>query len=210
MPEPQANPAKSLCDEILTQARRDAEEITQCAREQAGLVADGARAEVERSRGERLRLAQAEAARRREAILATVPIERARLDSARHEALLESIHQEVRSQLVARQGFDYEQSLISLSVSAIARMAGDTFTIKLSAADAAAMGQRLRDGVGRRLNRAITVSEDAAIGEGGVLIQGDDGHQLWDNRFLARLERLWPQLRQQIAIRTGLLEAHNE
>ena len=30
--------------------------------------------------------------------------------------------------------------------------------------------------------------------------------EIWDNRLLSRLERLWPELRRQIAIRTSLVE----
>jgi vacuolar-type H+-ATPase subunit E/Vma4 len=40
---------------------------------------------------------------------------------------------------------------------------------------------------------------------GGVIVHDAAGRQVWDNRLAPRLERLWPELRRQLAAQTGLL-----
>ena len=51
----------------------------------------------------------------------------------------------------------------------------------------------------------LTISTDAAITDGGLILQDAEERHLWDNRLSARLGRLWPELRRQIAIRTSLV-----
>ena len=51
----------------------------------------------------------------------------------------------------------------------------------------------------------IAIVADAAMTDGGAIVQDAVGGQVWDNRLLARLARLWPELRRQIAVRAGLV-----
>jgi len=46
---------------------------------------------------------------------------------------------------------------------------------------------------------------DPAVDEGGVVVESASGRQRWDNRLEARLARLWPELRRQVAGRAGWL-----
>ena len=81
------------------------------AREQdAEVILTNAAAEADRLRKERLDQARAEASRRSELILATVSVETGRLRAARVEALLESVREEARRRLQAREGFDYQRN----------------------------------------------------------------------------------------------------
>ncbi len=202
-----ANPEEILAEEILAEARRENEQIICRARQEAKALLAKASDETGKMQEERLNRARAEASRRKELILATVPVEVGRMRSARIEALLQSIHEDVRRRLIACDGFDYRETVIALATEAISRMEGDSFVVKLSAADHAALGEGLTEDIARRVGRSpltITISEEPKIKENGLIIQDIEGRQWWDNRLSARLERLWPELRRQIAFGTFL------
>lgn len=201
------NAPEMLREEILADARREREEILRRAREEAEALLVNAALEADKFKQERLNQARAEATRRKELILATVPVEAGRLRAARVEELLECVHDDVRRRLGARVGFDYRESVARLAEEAIQQMRGNGFMVKLSAADHAAFGDELAKDFVRRFGQSLTlaISNDAALEEGGAIIEDTEGRQLWDNRLLARLERLWPELRRQIAVQTGLV-----
>ncbi len=195
-----------LCAEILADAQRQSEEILQRAKTEAETTLAAASAEAEKIRHERREQAQAEAARRKELILATVAVETGRLRSARVEMLLESVRETIRRRLQAR-NFDARETILALAAEAVRRMPGNDFVLKISAADHAAFGDGLAAEIAQRVGRSplnLVISADPAITDSGVIIQTADGFQFWDNRLLSRLERLWPELRRQIALRTGL------
>ena len=199
-----------LCAEILADAKRQSEEILQRAKTEAETTLAAASAEAEKIRRERRDQAQVEAARRKELILATVAVETGRLRSARVEALLESVREEIHRRLLAR-NFDACETIIALAAEAIRRMPGNDFVLKISAADHAAFGDGLAGEIARRVGRPplnLTMTADSAISDSGVIVQTADGFQFWDNRLLSRLERLWPELRRQIAMQTSLVSEH--
>jgi vacuolar-type H+-ATPase subunit E/Vma4 len=39
----------------------------------------------------------------------------------------------------------------------------------------------------------------------GVIVEDAEGRQMWDNRFLKRLERMWPELRRHIAVQVSFV-----
>lgn len=205
---PNQDSAEILCGEILADARRQSEEIIRQARQEAEALLAKATADAAKLRQERLAQVRAEAARRKELILATVPVEAGRLRAARVEELLESVHNEVRRRLSARDGFDYRESMATLAAEAIKQMHGNSFNVKLSAADRAAFGGGLTEDIVCRAGRSslnITVSNDPTLTGGGPIIEDAEGRQVIDNRLLERLERLWPELRRQIAVQAGLV-----
>jgi vacuolar-type H+-ATPase subunit E/Vma4 len=202
-----SNSPELLSREILADARRESEEILQLAQRQAeGLLAKAA-AEAEQIRREQLAQAQAEAARRRELILATVAVEAGRQRAARIETLLQSIRETTRQKLLARDGFDYRESIIALAAEALRWLSGDAFVVKLSPTDRAALGSSVAEEIRQRAGRslAIALADGPTIKDGGAIIEDRDGRQVWDNRFSSRLERLWPELRRQIAVATSLV-----
>ncbi len=209
MAAPSQNSPQALCAAILAEARRESEEILRRAQQEAEALRAKAKAEADTARQERLNLARAEAARRKDLILATVPVEANRMRAARIEALLQSIFAEIRRRLLERDGFDYRDTLIALAVEAISRMAGEAFVVKLSPADHAALGEGLAGEIAQGLRPSqplsITLADEPAITEGGLILQDAGGFQIWDNRLPVRLERLWPELRRQIAVHTSLL-----
>lgn len=209
MTTPAQNSPDVLCAEILAEARRESEEILRRAKTEAASLLADASAEAEKIQRERREQAQAEAARRNEMILATVAVETGRLRATRAEELLESIREEILRQLQER-GFNGRETIVVLAAEAIRQMPGNDFVLKISAADHAAFGDGLAVEIARRVGRSplnLAIVTDATVTD-GVMAQTADGFQLWDNRLSARLERLWPELRRQIAVR-ALLAGEN-
>jgi vacuolar-type H+-ATPase subunit E/Vma4 len=196
------NSTEVLREEILAAAQREGEEIVSRARQDAEVFLTSAIGEADRIRQERLDQARAEANRQSELILATVTVETGRLRAARVEALLESVYEEACQRLVAREGFEYLETVISLASHAISQMAGDGFVVKLSEADQTILGDGLAEKIAHRVGRpvSITISYEPGITESGVIVEDTEARQVWDNRLVKRLERLWPELRRQVAV----------
>jgi vacuolar-type H+-ATPase subunit E/Vma4 len=192
--------SEKLRTEILAEAQRKSEEIIIQARQEAESVLARAIEEAGRLREEIINQATAEAERRSALTLATVPVEAGKLRAARVEDLLETIHEEASRRLVSREGFDYPRTMIVLVSQAIYQMAGDAFVVKLSDADRALVGEDFVDEVAKRAGRPVKITfSREQDSPGGVIIEAEDARQVWDNRLLSRLERMWPELRRQIA-----------
>ena len=198
-----------LRQEILEQARRQKEDILRQARQEAGAVVAKAEKEAEQFRRERLGAARAEAKRRAEAILATLPVEAGRLRSAGIEQLLQAIHDGAREQLQRRAGSDYRVTVVRLSAEALGQMVGESFRLRLSAAHQPALANGLVDEIRRCSSRstlALQLVADANLKDGDVLIEDECGRQVWNLSLEARLERCWPELRRQIAAQADFME----
>jgi vacuolar-type H+-ATPase subunit E/Vma4 len=200
--------AAVLREEILAEAQRESEGILTRARQYAEDVLATATAAAKKAREEHLDRARAEAARRRELILATVSVEAGRLRVARVESLLESVHEEARRRLLVHDGFKYREAVITLAALAASHMEGVAFVVKVSEADRALLGDGLAEEVTHRVGRSalnVTVSYESDVTGDGVIVEDAEGRQMWDNRFLKRLERMWPELRRQIAIQASFV-----
>jgi vacuolar-type H+-ATPase subunit E/Vma4 len=193
--------------EILADAQRKGEEIIVRAGQDAEVIASNAIAEAERFRQERLDQAHVEASRRSGLILDTVSVETGRLRAARVESLLESVHEEARQRLAAREGFEYRETIIALASYAINRMAGAEFVVKLSEAEQTILGDGLTEEIAHRVGRpvSITILQVDGITGGGAVIEDAEARLVWDNSLPKRLERLWPELRQQIAVEASFV-----
>jgi vacuolar-type H+-ATPase subunit E/Vma4 len=192
--------------EILADARRERDELLRRAQQEAEAILAKARLEAEKLRQERLDQARAEAGRRSDLMLATVPVEAGLMRSARIESLLQSVCDEARKRLLAREGYAYREAVVALAAEAVGRMAGEDFVAKLSPADCRAFGKALCTAVTQSVGRTLTItlSEEPEITAGGVIVADAAGRQVWDNRLAVRLERLWPELRRQIALQASL------
>ncbi len=203
-----ADPQQVLTDEILADARRQADRLRRRAERDAKATIEKAEREAEADRTERLDKARAEADRRRRRTLASVPVEEGRMRAARIEEALEGIRAAARERLLARQGYDYRAALVRLAGEALAAMDGQTFVLELAEADRDTLGPDLaaavRDRDGREGLDVAPAAEPADIA-GGVIVRDAEGRQRWDNSLAARLERLWPALRRRVAAETGLL-----
>ena len=203
------NSTETLRDEILAEAQRKSEEIINNAKRDAEATIANANADADRIQQESLVQANAEAERLSELILATVPVETGRLRAGRIESLLMSVYDEACNQLSEHKGFDYRKTLIALASQAIDQMTGFKFVAKISETDSAMLGNDLADEIAQNVNRpvSITVLYNADITEGGVIIEDAVARQMWDNRLTKRLERLWPEIRQKIAVQASFISA---
>lgn len=183
--------ARRLCDDILSCARRDAEALL--GREGSAAIED---------RLKRLEEARSEGARRRDLTLAAVFVETRRLYLARIETLLGSIREEAQKHLAARNGFDLRESVINLAGEAVRGMSGDEFVVRLAEGSRPVLGGALEEEIASRSGRPgvkISVFWDSRMSDDGPIVTDAAENQVWDNRYRARLERLWPQIRRAIA-----------
>lgn len=183
--------ARRQCDDILSCARRDAE--TLLGREGSAAI---------EARVKRLEEARSEGARRRDLTLAAVFVETRRLYLARVEALLGSIREEAEKHLAARNGFDLRESVINLASEGVRGMTGDEFVVRLAEGSRPMLGGTLEEEIASRAGRPgvkISVSWDPHMSDDGPIVTDQAESQVWDNRYRARLERLWPQMRRAIA-----------
>jgi vacuolar-type H+-ATPase subunit E/Vma4 len=209
MAENTQQPQDVLREEILADARRQAERALQRARKEADGIAGTAKAELDAWRIAQLELARAEAQRHTDMILAGLPVEIGRLRANRTESLLQSIYEEACQRLVARDGLDYRQALVNLASEAIRGMAGSRFVITLPEVDRPLLGDGETEAIRQRVDRPeleLELVGDPESRDTGLVVRGGDGGEFWDNRLFQRLERLWPALRREIAMRTALVE----
>ena len=192
----ESNTPDVLMGAVLDDARRQADAIIARARQQATATLEQATAEIEQAGQERLKVAQVEAARKTEAIQASVSVAAGRLRAARVESILQSVYDAARRRLVARQGYDYTETLVALVTEAARHMGGTGLVVRLSPADRAAVAEQLGQ---------FTLVEDPSLTDGGAVVLDADGRRAWDNRLVARLDRLWPELRRQIVVQGSLL-----
>ncbi len=197
-----------LLAEILKEASRQREETLKGARDAARKTVEEAEQTARKTLEDRLRAAHAEAERRTESLLATATVESTRLQAARTEEVLQSIHDEARERL--RQGCEPAErgSLAVLTAHALSRMAGQNFVLRVSSHDAAALGKGLAQEILHGMGEStvhLDIRADPSIANGRWLLQDEEGRQLWELGYEARLERLWPELRRFIAVEAKLM-----
>jgi vacuolar-type H+-ATPase subunit E/Vma4 len=201
------NSPEVLREEILAEARSKGEESITRARQDAEAFLFSAKADADQVRQEKLDQARTEAARRSTLILATVAVETGRLRAARVETLLESVREEAHQLLLSRDGPEYRKTVIALASHAIGKMSGLDFVVKLFDGDRAILGEGLAEEIADRIGRPVrlTISYEPDLKGAGVVVEDAEARQVWDNRLVNRLERLWPELRRQIALEVAFV-----
>lgn len=200
------NQTEKLREEILGDARKKAEEIINNAKREAEAILINAQVQAEKIKQETIDAAYKEAERKSELILATIPVETTRFKAEHIEFILNSIYEEAYKRLQNIEGIDYGEVLINLAVDAINRMAGNIFNIKISWSNLNLDIDFLIQEITNRVNRPVTIntSEEVNITGSGIIIEDNEGRQVWDNRLTERLKRLWPAIRRKIAVDLGL------
>jgi len=206
-PDENPNSQAVLTDEIIADARRQAERTVSRARQEAQESAAKGKADAEKEHRQAQAAGKAEAERRSGLIVATVPIEVSRKRAAAVEAVLKSIHDEAAGRIASRDGINYREIVANLAADAVRHMEGEKFVLQVSEGDRGALGGDFTGEVRRRAGREavqVAIEPGAAKVSGGVIVRDADGRQMWDNSFEARLQRTWPILRREIAVRSGL------
>lgn len=196
-----------LRDEILADAERQAQRLIRKAEREAKAILDKATAESQEERADKLAAAQANADRKHTLITATVPVEIGRMRARRVEHELLALCEQVGAKIQERKLEDYDQILVRLAAEALTRMEGDAFVLELSEQDREQHAESLAVAAARQAGRpdvSVTVSAEPAKIGSGVIVRDAEGRQVWDNSLEARLKRMWPLLRSQIAEHTGI------
>jgi hypothetical protein len=90
-------------------------------------------------------------------------------------------------------------------------MSGDTFFLRLARAELDGAGERLAAEIEQCAGRPLLkleLGEDPEAKQGEWILQDEEGRQIWELGLEARLQRLWPELRRQIAAQSGLIAQH--
>jgi vacuolar-type H+-ATPase subunit E/Vma4 len=204
-------PQAPLVDELLAQAERQAQALIEKARHDASGVMAEAADKLAGLTDQELGRGRAESERRRAVILSTVPLRERRLRQLRVEGLLTALAEEARQRLLALGEAERKRITLDLAVAAVAQLSTDACVVKLAPGEPAPESAQVRAAlVGLRPQSACTIQvlQTPDLQGPGPLVASADGHQLWDNRLLERLTRLWPALRSQVAARLPGASAH--
>jgi len=192
----------ALTKEILADAQTQAERVRRRAERELKQILAAAEKEAQAERDALLGAARTEVERRRRVGRARVEQDLLALRrQARHE-MVESVRERAckeLDELAASEG--YRNVLVRLACAAIEGMAGDEFQIVLRDEDRERLGPELAEliavGVAERRGRTVRVAPAAGglRARGGLEVQGSGGHEVADQTFDGRMERLWPALR---------------
>ena len=100
---------------------------------------------------------------------------------------------------------EYPEMLGRLALAALGAMNGERVELLMRAEDVDRHGAEVVRAVGgnasRELGRPVEIalSRETIDGAGGLIVRSADGRQVCDQTFEARMERLWSQLREDVA-----------
>lgn len=208
---------EALEKQILEDARRQARPIKRRARRRAEEQVEEAREEAEQKRQEVLQKAREDAEAEAGRIKARTELEVANIRRRAREELLEGVRERAVERIKElTESEDYPQMLIRLALRSVEAMDGRRFELLIRPEDRDAHGEevaeKLRRAAGEKLGREVTVSvaEETIGADAGLLVRREDGTQFCDQSCAARLERLWPELRQELARILELGEVEDE
>ena len=192
---------KVLTDEILRDAQTKSERIRKRAERDARKALDDAATEAKAAAAKTLDAARRKADRIVASILATVDQEIRRDQLAAQEGEMEKVFEAARARLADRTAYGYPAVVAGLAAQAIQAIGGGRVVLELSEADRALATEAWLADVRRRAGRDVAIEvapKSAAIGS-GVRVRSADGRLFVDNSFEARLRRLRPELRRELA-----------
>jgi V/A-type H+-transporting ATPase subunit E len=199
-----ARPAPServLSDEILADAERKAGRARKRGEREAKQILGRARQRAAEAAARTLEAAEERAQRLEAAAMATFETEVQRDLLAVRERQLDALFDAARARLADKDGYDYPAVLADLAAQAIEAMPADRMVLELNEGDRGIASSGWLDDVRRRIGRPveIAVADAPAPIDGGLTVRSADGRLLYDNSFDARIERLKPELRRQLA-----------
>jgi vacuolar-type H+-ATPase subunit E/Vma4 len=183
-------------EEILADARTKAERALRSARREAEKITKKAQDDAEQIEQEVINHARGRAEAQAKIIqTATEPARRRIKLDVREEVLL-SVISDAKVRLLNRDSDDYGRTLTALTAEAAELLQDEGLTAYLSSEDYDKFGAALP---GRLLGLTLEVRPASQPLEGGVIVETADGRRRVDNSIEARLERIYPELRREIA-----------
>ena len=200
------DPTDKLAEQILADARKQAEPLKKRAEREAEAALHKAQEEAERERLEVIQRAErtAESNTKRMRARADLEVQNIRRQ-AREQVLIRARERALQKLIEMARSPRYADQLTGLAVAALQAMNGRRFELLMRAEDrepygagaAKAASESAERELGRRIE--LKVSDETIDGSGGLIVRSSDGHQVADQTFEARLGRLWAQLRDEIA-----------
>jgi vacuolar-type H+-ATPase subunit E/Vma4 len=196
----------ALTREILSDAEKRADRARRKAERDAAAIRRDAEREVAHARSRAVEAAREAIAHSEEIAGARIEQEMARLRLIAQEAVIDAVRDGAEAYLRELASRDEHRAVISeLALDAIGKMSGHRFELVLRGTDRERWGEgvaaEVATAAGNRFRRAVQVrlAEDTIEAAGGLVVRGADGHEVADQTFETRLERLWPQIRSEIA-----------
>ncbi|NIA21893.1 MAG: hypothetical protein GWP05_08030 [Anaerolineaceae bacterium] len=194
-----------LYDEVLADARTKAERERRRGRREAEAMTRKIDGQIKAATEKIMAAARAEADLKRVQIMATVEIEVQRRRRAMMEQALQSVHQEAAKRLSELPDDRLAELQQRLAVEAVEQIPDDNLELALPEAShesrGAAMAERLAEEADRRLDRNVIIrpADRPAEITDGLVVRSADGSLEVIQSLSARLRRMWPELRLEVA-----------
>lgn len=198
---------QAIIDEILADARKQAERIVKRAKRDAEGAVSRAREIAEKDAVQIVEAGRAQAAIKARAISSGVDQEIKKRDLAAREAIIDHVRDTALKVLAERERDQnaYRAALAGLIVDAVRQMAGDRFLVAFRAQEPDAVAEGALAAALERLaaehKRPVSLERapKPIRAAGGCIVQSADGRELANETFEERLRRLWPGIREEVA-----------
>jgi len=188
---------RALAEEILSDARRQADRKVDRAKKRAERLLRNAGTQAEEVKRKADAAARERAERQGRRVLADLPHqEQVRTLRVKEEVVGRIFDEALEAARTVGEG-ESLAALVRLSRDAAAAMNGDRFMVELSPADADRFGRAVAERLAAE-GVAVEVAPSADV-PGGVVVRTGNGRQMVDNTFATRVQRVRPRLRAQIA-----------
>ncbi len=189
-----------LRQEILGDAKLNAERIVARAKNEAQKTIDAAQAEVDQKRADRLREANEEADSKCHSILLDVQRESTRHWLLQREQCIDEMFQEAVRQASELTGEEHEKSLLQLAEEAMAAVGPADMRVIFNSKDTAIITEPWLRAIAAKLfgEKAAQVAFTLEPGDNapaGIAFATTDGARTFDNSYAARLRNMKDTLR---------------
>jgi len=189
-----------LRQEILADAAKRADRLRRSAKKDAGKILADAEENARAAADALLEKADADAAARARIELATVPLERRRMELAARQETIDAVFRDALDVLRARD-YDVRDAIARLALAAAAEMRRTSLVLRVADADQHVLDDAFLDKLSQDAPPGISFEPGDPLPDtaGGVLVQTRDAREIFDNTFEARLRRLKESLRDVVA-----------
>ena len=196
------NQEEKLKQEIMSEAKAQAEETAAHAQAEADEIIDRARRDVAKKREAMLAEANAEAERQAQAMFTGIDMEMSRRWLLKREACINDLLQTALAKADKAEGFDRAASLASLAKEALCEIGDRDCMVSFNPADGNIVTTAWLQGLSKDIYPESTITytlkPDTSV-DGGIVLETTDGARQVDNSYKTRLLRMKDGLRIVIA-----------
>jgi len=189
-----------LRKEILADAAKRAGRVRRAAKKDADKILADAEQKARAATEAILEKADADAAARARIELATVPLERRRMELVARQEAIDAVFRDGLDALRARD-YDARDTIARLALAAADEMRRTALVLRVADADRHILDDAFLDKLSQDAPPGTSFQRGDPLPDaaGGVLVQTRDARELFDNTFEARLHRLRKSLRDTVA-----------